>query len=133
MSGWVQLSVYIFCIYTKNITGKMAELMSPETEKKDEEQSSKLEGKEKSTAPSSGSLQTVLRQSDWKHMLLIGLGSMGSVADGSAMALIMIILSSLMNGYAGASLTLEDINKVGLNATTNINFPIILLILHVMF
>jgi ATP-binding cassette subfamily B (MDR/TAP) protein 1 len=55
----------------------------------------------------------VLKYSDWKDVLLMALGSIGSVADGSAMSLIMIILSDLMNSYGGSSVTIEDINKVG--------------------
>jgi ATP-binding cassette subfamily B (MDR/TAP) protein 1 len=56
----------------------------------------------------------VLNQSDWKDMLLMILGSIGSLADGSAMALMMLIVSSLMNSYGDASFTLQDVNKVGL-------------------
>jgi len=76
----------------------------------------KPDGKEKSSisAAPSGSLKTVLNQSDWKDMLLMILGSIGSLADGSAMALIMLIVSSLMNSYGDASFTLQDVNKVGL-------------------
>lgn len=47
-------------------------------------------------------------------MLLMILGSIGSLADGSAMALMMLIASSLMNSYGDASFTLKDVNKVGL-------------------
>ncbi|XP_021275567.1 ABC transporter B family member 15-like [Herrania umbratica] len=59
-----------------------------------------------------GSLRMVLKQADWKDMVLMMLGIIGCVADGLAMALIMIVLSKLMNSYAaGASFNLEVINK----------------------
>ncbi|KAG6769390.1 hypothetical protein POTOM_025021 [Populus tomentosa] len=76
----------------------------------------KPDGKEKSSssAAPSGSLKTVLNQSDWKDMLLMILESIGSLADGSAMALMMLIASSLMNSYGDASFTLKDVNKFSL-------------------
>ena len=73
---------------------------------------SRDEAKKKTSDASSGSLVTVLKQSDWMDMLLMAFGSMGSAADGSSMAIIMIILSDLMNKYSGTSVTIEDINKV---------------------
>ncbi|KAJ6913020.1 ABC transporter B family member 15 [Populus alba x Populus x berolinensis] len=76
----------------------------------------KPDGKEKSSSSAAplGSLKTVLNQSDWKDMLLMILGSIGSLADGSAMALTMLIVSSLMNCYGDASFTLKDVNKFSL-------------------
>ena len=53
-------------------------------------------GKSSSSAAPSGSLKTVLNQPDWKDMLLMILGSIGSLADGSALALMMLIVSGLM-------------------------------------
>ncbi|CAK7345688.1 unnamed protein product [Dovyalis caffra] len=111
----------------------MAAEPSLEIEEK-EELSSRDEEKEKtSDAPSgslqtvlkesetsdvpSGSLLTVLKQSDWMDMLLMAFGSMGSVADGSSVAIIMIILSDLMNRYSGTSVTSKDINKFALTLT----------------
>eukprot|EP00258_Populus_trichocarpa_P042678 XP_024458697.1 ABC transporter B family member 15 [Populus trichocarpa] len=78
---------------------------------------SRDEAKRKTSDASSGSLQTVLKQSDWMDMLLMALGSMGSVADGSSMAIIMIILCDLMNKYSGTSVTIEEINKFALTLT----------------
>ncbi|PKI56667.1 hypothetical protein CRG98_022917 [Punica granatum] len=57
---------------------------------------------------SSGSLLTVLKHSDWKDMLLMVLGTLGSVADGLSIALMMIILSNLMNRYGSVSLGLDE-------------------------
>ena len=88
------------------------EELSSESEKRGEP-FSKDEVKQKASSMPSGSLRTVLKYSDWKDVLLMALGSIGSVADGSAMSLIMIILSYLMNSYGGSSVTIEDINKVG--------------------
>ncbi|KAK3221254.1 hypothetical protein Dsin_008279 [Dipteronia sinensis] len=62
-----------------------------------------------------GSLRLVLKDSDWKDVLLMVMGSIGSVADGSAMALIMLCLGSLMNGYASSALTPHDINKYAMS------------------
>ncbi|TXG61115.1 hypothetical protein EZV62_012478 [Acer yangbiense] len=62
-----------------------------------------------------GSLRMVLKDSDWKDVLLMVMGSIGSVADGSAMALIMLCLGSLMNGYGSSTLTLHDINKYAMS------------------
>ncbi|KAK4850840.1 hypothetical protein QYF36_010230 [Acer negundo] len=62
-----------------------------------------------------GSLRMVLKDSDWKDVLLMVMGSIGSVADGSAMALIMLCLGSLMNGYGSSALTLHDINKYAMS------------------
>lgn len=73
---------------------------------------SRDEAKRRTSDASSGSLQTVLKQSDWMDMLLMALGSMGSVADGSSMAIIMLILCDVMNKYSGSSVTIEEINKV---------------------
>ncbi|KAJ6742037.1 ATP-BINDING CASSETTE SUB-FAMILY B [Salix viminalis] len=78
---------------------------------------SRDEAKKKTSEASSGSLWTVLKQSDWMDMLLMAFGSMGSAADGSSMAIIMIILSDLMNKYSGTSVTIEDINKFALTLT----------------
>lgn len=78
---------------------------------------SRDEAKRKTSDASSGSLQTVLKQSDWMDMLLMALGSMGSVADGSSMAIIMLILCDLMNKYSGSSVTIEEINKLALTLT----------------
>jgi ATP-binding cassette subfamily B (MDR/TAP) protein 1 len=80
--------------------------------KKREELSSRDEAKKKTCDSPSGSLQTVLKQSDWMDMLLMALGIMGSVVDGSSIAIIMIILSDLMNRYSVTSVTIEAINKV---------------------
>lgn len=71
-----------------------------------------------------GSLMTVLKHSDWKDMVLMGLGTLGSVADGLSMASIMIVLSNLMNGYASSSLGLEDINKVPIKTWTSAIFDL---------
>lgn len=46
------------------------------------------DGKNKSREHNSGSLRTVLQHSDWKDAVLMAIGSIGSVADGSAMAFI---------------------------------------------
>ncbi|KAK1550978.1 hypothetical protein Q3G72_028162 [Acer saccharum] len=62
-----------------------------------------------------GSLRMVLKDSDWKDVLLMVMGSIGSVADGSAMALIMLCLGSLMNGYGSSTLTLHDIDKYAMS------------------
>ncbi|CAK7345682.1 unnamed protein product [Dovyalis caffra] len=93
----------------------MAELSSES--KKDGQILSKCEVNQKSSRTRSGSLLTVLKQSDWKDVLLMALGSMGSVADGSTMALIMIILSDLMNSYGSGSVSIEDVNKYALSLT----------------
>ncbi|KAF8008932.1 hypothetical protein BT93_J0049 [Corymbia citriodora subsp. variegata] len=81
---------------------------------KEDEASKKAElpGKTQ-TAP--GSLRMVLKNSDWKDMLLMALGTTGCVADGLTMCLIMIVLSNLMNGYAGAYLGPRDFNKYALD------------------
>ena len=75
--------------------------------------STKLEESEKSATPS-GSLRTILKYSDWKDMVLMTLGTFGCVADGLCMSAIMLVLSKLMNDYALTSLSLADIDKVGL-------------------
>ncbi|KAH8481522.1 hypothetical protein H0E87_029116 [Populus deltoides] len=92
------------------------EELSSELEKRGEP-FSKDEVKQKASSMPSGSLRTVLKHSDWKDVLLMALGSIGSVADGSSMSLIMIILSDLMNSYGGSSVTIEDINKFALSLT----------------
>lgn len=72
----------------------------------------KPEGNENQETRPRGSLRTILKQSDGTDMLLMVLGTIGCVADGASMAIIMLVLSNLMNGYAASSLTSEDINKV---------------------
>ncbi|KAG6740062.1 hypothetical protein POTOM_057696 [Populus tomentosa] len=79
--------------------------------KKREELSSRDEAKKKTCDSPSGPLQTVLKQSDWMDMLLMALGIMGSVVDGSSIAIIMIILSDLMNRYGVSSVAIEAINE----------------------
>ncbi|CAK9144596.1 unnamed protein product [Ilex paraguariensis] len=63
-----------------------------------------------------GSLRTVLKHSDWLDMLLMAVGTIGCVADGLSMSVIMLVLSQLMNGYASVDSPLnpEDINKYAL-------------------
>ncbi|KAM7480105.1 hypothetical protein LguiA_028318 [Lonicera macranthoides] len=74
----------------------------------------KPEGNENQETCPRGSLRTVLKQSDGTDMLLMVLGTIGCVADGSSLATIMLVLSNLMNGYASSSLTSADINKYAL-------------------
>ncbi|KAF9662955.1 hypothetical protein SADUNF_Sadunf18G0108000 [Salix dunnii] len=85
--------------------------------KKKQELSSRDASKKKTSDSPSGSLQTVLKQSDWMDMLLMALGIVGSVVDGSSIAIIMIILSDLMNRYSVTSVTIEAINKSALTLT----------------
>lgn len=84
--------------------------------------STKPEGSGKSTTPS-GSLRTTLKYSDWKDMVLMALGTFGCVADGLTMPAMMLVIGKLMNGYAASSLTLADIDKVGLKTILKVQFP----------
>ncbi|KAL7191798.1 hypothetical protein ACSBR2_023801 [Camellia fascicularis] len=75
---------------------------------------SKCKGSVQTIPP--GSLRTVLKHSDGLDMLLMALGTIGCVADGACMSAIMLVLASLMNGYAAAtSLTPKVINKYALS------------------
>ncbi|KAK2646219.1 hypothetical protein Ddye_021414 [Dipteronia dyeriana] len=92
------------------------EMGESSSENKDDGSSSKHEEEnEEMIRTEPGSLGMVLKDSDWKDVLLMVMGSIGSVADGSAMALIMLCLGSLMNGYASSALTPHDINKYAMS------------------
>ena len=80
---------------------------------KDDGSSTKPEESGKPATPS-GSLRSILRYSDWKDMVLMTLGTFGCVADGLTMSAMMLVISKLMNAYAVTSLSLADIDKVGL-------------------
>ncbi|XVF69905.1 hypothetical protein PTKIN_Ptkin11bG0118600 [Pterospermum kingtungense] len=72
----------------------------------------KLGKKFKADRTASGSLWMVFKQADQKDTMLMILGTIGCVADASSMALIMALLSKLMNSYAdSASFNLQVINK----------------------
>ncbi|KAI4377682.1 hypothetical protein MLD38_015269 [Melastoma candidum] len=58
-----------------------------------------------------GSIRTVLKKGDWVDTCLMVLGTLGSVADGMTLALMMLVLSTLMNGYGSAHLRLKDVDK----------------------
>lgn len=60
----------------------------------------------------SGSIRGVLKKADWIDTCLMLLGTLGSIVDGMTLALLMLVLSSLMNGYGSAQLSIKDINKV---------------------
>ncbi|KAF6176966.1 hypothetical protein GIB67_027766 [Kingdonia uniflora] len=61
-----------------------------------------------------GSLLMVFRISDSTDVLLMMLGTIGCIADGLSMTAIMVVLSKMMNAFAGAStLILKDVDKVG--------------------
>ncbi|KAJ0090713.1 hypothetical protein Patl1_14137 [Pistacia atlantica] len=80
----------------------------------------KDDGKEGRTQP--GSLRMVLKDSDWKDMFLMVLGSIGSVADGSAMALIMLITEIVLLIFQYALALLYVALGVGSGAFLDIVF-----------
>ncbi|KAK3014849.1 hypothetical protein RJ639_008776 [Escallonia herrerae] len=56
-----------------------------------------------------------MKHSDWTDVGFMAMGTMGCVADGSSLALTMLVVSNLMDTYSAASLNQQDINKVCLN------------------
>ncbi|XP_030544980.1 putative multidrug resistance protein [Rhodamnia argentea] len=86
--------------------------LDPGTKEDEGSKKAELPGK---TGTTPGSLRVVLKNSDRKDMLLMALGTVGCVADGLTLSLMMIVLSNLMNGYASASLGPGDVNKYALD------------------
>ncbi|KAF9605580.1 hypothetical protein IFM89_017923, partial [Coptis chinensis] len=78
-----------------------------------------------------GLLSLLFRYSDTKDALLMTLGTIGCVADGSSTPLIMLVLSRIMNKYSAHSdLTLHNVNEVGFTYWIDIDKPNILRILE---
>lgn len=91
-------------------------MAGPSSENK-EDVSKKHEKEKQEKIGPTGSLKTVFKDADGTDMLLMVMGTIGSIGDGSALALIMLCLSRLMNGYGSSALTIHDINKVGYKRT----------------
>lgn len=57
-------------------------------------------------------LLRILKYSDWIDVWFMTLGTIGCVAEGSCLALTLLVTSKVMNSYSDAFLTLENIDKV---------------------
>ncbi|KAF8390545.1 hypothetical protein HHK36_025072 [Tetracentron sinense] len=83
-------------------------------DEKNGDSSSKTEGNGNSIKKS-GSLRMIFKHSDLMDTLLMVLGTIGCVADGLSLSVIMLVLSNMMNNYAAtSSLTLKDVDKYAL-------------------
>ena len=90
-----------------------------EMDRNDEKLSRKYERSVK-TPPPPWSLRMVLKHSDGLDIMLMTLGTIGCVADGSVHVFNHASSNNLMNGYASTYLTLQDINKVNFRTEVNV-------------
>ncbi|KAL3537332.1 hypothetical protein ACH5RR_000698 [Cinchona calisaya] len=74
-----------------------------------------IQEKTENPRTSRGSLRLVLKHADLLDILLMALGTIGCVADGSSVSANMLVLSSLMNSYSRSAITPHDINKYALD------------------